>query len=56
MHALSRLPDAGLDGLRTGNPAARVLPLLAALARNEAAELFLPYVHSQALRVNVQPV
>jgi len=56
LHALSRLPDAGLDGLRTGNPAARVLPLLAALARHEAAELFLPYVHSQALRVNVQPV
>jgi hypothetical protein len=55
LHAQSRLPDAGLDGLRTGNPAARVLPLLAALARHEAAELFLPYVHSQALRVNVQP-
>ena len=47
---------AGLDGLRTGNPAARILPLLAVLARREAAELFLPYVHSQALRVNVQPV
>lgn len=55
LHAMSRLPVAGLDGLRTGNPAARSLPLLAALARREAAELFLPYVHSQALRVNVQP-
>ena len=55
LHALSRLSDAGLDGLRTGNPAARSLPLLAALARRKAAELFLPYVHSQALRVNVQP-
>jgi hypothetical protein len=55
LHTLSRLPDAGLDGLRTGNPAARCLPLLAALARREAAELFLPYVHSQALRVDVQP-
>jgi hypothetical protein len=53
--ALSRLADAGLDGLRTGNPAARVLPLLAALARHEAAELFLPYAHSQALRMNVRP-
>lgn len=53
-HALSRLPDAGLEGLRTGNPAARALPLLAALARREAAELFLPYVHGQALRVNVE--
>jgi len=56
LRALSRLPDAGLDGLRTGNPAARVLPLLAALARRESAELFLPYVHSQALRVTLEPV
>lgn len=53
LHALSRLADAGLDGLRTGNPAARALPLLAALARREHGELFLPYVHSQALRVRV---
>ncbi len=56
LHALSRLADAGLEGLRTGNPAARILPLLATLARREAVELFLPYVHSQALCVNVQPV
>jgi len=55
LHALSRMPGADLDGLRTGNPAARGLPLLAALARRESAELFLPYVHSQTLRVNVQP-
>jgi len=55
LHTLSRMSDAGLDGLRTGNPAARSLPLLAALARRESAELFLPYVHSQALRVGVQP-
>lgn len=53
LHALSRLADAGLDGLRTGNPSARALPLLAALARREQSELFLPYVHSQALRVTV---
>jgi hypothetical protein len=51
----SRLPDAGLEGLRTGNPAARILPLLAALARGEAAELRLPYVHSQALRIRLTP-
>jgi hypothetical protein len=56
LHSLSRMPEAGLDGLRTGNPAARCLPLLATLARREAAELFLPYVHSQALHLNVQPV
>lgn len=47
---------AGLDGLRTGNPAARALPLLAALARRDQGELFLPYVHSQALRVSVSTV
>jgi hypothetical protein len=55
LRAPSRLPDAGLDGLRTGNPAARILPLLAALARRESGELYLPYVHSQALRVTVEP-
>jgi len=49
----SRLPDAALDGLRTGNPAARMLPLLAALARREAANLQMPYVHSQALQIKV---
>lgn len=53
LHGLSRLADAGLDGLRTGNPAARALPLLAALARRDNTDLFLPYVHSQALRVSV---
>lgn len=56
LHALTRLADAGLDSLRTGNPAARVLPLLAALARRKSGEVFLPYVHSQALRVTVQQV
>ena len=56
LHALSRLPDAGLDGLRTGNPAARALPVLAAIARRNGNELFLPYVHSQALRVTVSDV
>lgn len=53
--ALSRLPDAGLDGLRTGNPAARILPVLAALARRDSAKLFLPYVHGQALCATIQP-
>jgi hypothetical protein len=53
--APSRLDDAALDGLRTGNPVARGLPLLAALARRERGELVLPYVHSQALRVTVEP-
>jgi 3-oxoacyl-(acyl-carrier-protein) synthase len=53
--SLSRMPDAGLDGLRTGNPVARGLPLLAAIARRAPADLLLPYAHSQALRVLVEP-
>ena len=55
LRPLSRLADAGLDGLRTGNPAARALPLLAALARRASSELFVPYLHSQALRLQVTP-
>lgn len=51
--ALTRMADGALDGLRTGNPAARALPLLSALARREAAVLHVPYVHSQALRITV---
>lgn len=35
----ARMQDAGLEALRLGNPAARSLPLLAALARSESAEL-----------------
>ena len=52
---LSRMSDSDLDGLRTGNPAARSLPLLAALARRETTELRLPYVHNQMLYVRVEP-
>lgn len=55
LRAPSRMNDASLDGLRTGNPAARSLPLLAALARREAADLNLTYVNSQTLRVYVVP-
>jgi len=51
----SRLEDAGLDGLRTGNPAARGLPLLAAIARRHTTQILLPYVHSQSLRVDLEP-
>lgn len=56
LHAPSRLPDADLDGMRTGNPSARILPVLAAVARRETTDLYLPYVHSQSLRVSVQPM
>jgi hypothetical protein len=53
--APTRLGDTGLEGLRTGNPAARGLPVLAAIARRAAQEVLLPYVHSQTLRVVVEP-
>jgi len=53
--APSRLGNAALDGLRTGNPAARALPLLDVLARRARAELVLPYVHAQSLRLAVEP-
>lgn len=51
--SLSRLSDVGLEGLRTGNPSARSLPLLSAVARRSAGEILIPYVHSRALRVQV---
>lgn len=53
--ALSRLADTGLEGLRTANPVARGLPLLAALARRAACELVLPYVGDQGMRVRLEP-
>jgi len=56
LRALTRLEVADLDGLRTGNPAARGLTLLDALARRARREVILPYVHGQALCVAVEPV
>lgn len=55
LQAPSRMTDAALDGLRTGNPAARSLPVLAALARRETVALNLTYVNSQTLQVRVVP-
>ncbi len=51
---LARLADADLDRLRAGNPVARALPLLAALARRERTAVCLPYVNDQALCVAVE--
>lgn len=50
----SRVADATLEKLRCGNPAARALPLLVALARQESATLHLPYLKS-TLAVAVAP-
>jgi len=41
--ALTRMQDAELEGMRTGNPAARALPLLAAIAADRRTVLRLPY-------------
>lgn len=43
------LDDPGLERLRTGNPAARALPLLRALALGRPAEVVLPYLPGQQL-------
>jgi len=51
----SRLPDASLEAARLGNPAARSLPLLAALARGAAAQVVLRYVAAANLRARVAP-
>lgn len=53
--AKSTLPDPALEALRLGNPSARSLPLLSALARGEAATIVLPLLDHQMLRVRVQP-
>ena len=51
----TRVPDPGLERLRLHNPAARSLPLLAALAREGAAEIVLKYVAGASLRARVSP-
>ena len=51
----SRHDDAGLESLRRGNPCARGLPLLAALARQCPDEVVLEYVAGNALDVAVSP-
>lgn len=51
----TRLADPGLEALRAGVPAARSLPLLAALARGSRETLALEYVAGTHLRVAVAP-
>jgi hypothetical protein len=53
--AASRTADPGLEPLRTGVPAARSLPLLAALARGSRETVILEYVAGTHLRVAVTP-
>ena len=51
----TRMTDAGLEALRAGVPAARSLPLLAALARRASASLIVDYLDNMRLRVSVAP-
>jgi hypothetical protein len=51
--AESRMEDAGLEALRTGVPAARCLPLLAALARGSGGPVILDFVAGTRLRIAV---
>jgi hypothetical protein len=49
----TRMDDPGLEALRIGVPAARCLPLLAALARRPSAPVILDYVSGTHLRMAV---
>jgi hypothetical protein len=49
------MDDAALEALRASIPAARSLPLLAALARGGAGEVVLDYLAGSNLRVNMSP-
>jgi hypothetical protein len=54
--AETTLDDPALEALRTGVPAARALPLLAAVARGEWRETVLPHVAGSGVAVRVAPV
>jgi hypothetical protein len=51
----TRMTDSGLDAMRAAVPAARCLPLLAALARGATAVVILEYGEENHLRVEVAP-
>jgi hypothetical protein len=48
-------PDATLESVRLGNPAARMLPLLAALAHDATADVELPACGGCGVRVRLEP-
>jgi hypothetical protein len=49
------MQDAGLEALRCGVPAARGLPLLAALASGKTAQLSMAYFEDNHLNLSVTP-
>lgn len=48
-----RMPEAGLEALRAGVPAARCLPLLRLLARREPGRVVIEYLPQQRLAVEI---
>ncbi len=50
------MPNPALEKLRRGNPAARSLPLLAALARHAAETVAVEYMGAKRLMVEVTPI
>jgi hypothetical protein len=52
----TRASDDGLEALRRGNPAARSIPLLEALARRSETQIILDYVAGNSLIVSVMPI
>jgi hypothetical protein len=53
--APSRMDDTGLEQLRTSVPAARSLPLMRALARNERTAVVIDYLDGLSLAVEASP-
>lgn len=52
----SVMADPDLEALRAGNPAARSLPLLAALARGDASSVAIAHVFGNVLAIAVSPI
>ena len=50
-----RMQDSGLEALRTGVPAARGLPLLAALAGGRETQISIAYLNDNHLNIRVTP-
>jgi hypothetical protein len=50
-----QVEDERLECLRTGNPAARALPLLRAIARQTSGRVVLPYLPDMPLAVGIEP-
>lgn len=48
------MQDDALESLRRGNPAARALPLLMALARHQSMDIHLPYLVGRGLSLHIE--